>query len=80
MQIGFGLIFIGVLILIAAIVIISITRSRKGKVNVTGAVIIGPVPIIYGSDKKAVKTLLVLSITLTTLLIVAMLVYYFLLR
>ena len=79
-AIGFGLIFIGVLILIAAIVLISITRSKTGKGNPAGAIIIGPVPIIFGSDKKDVKTLLALSVALTTLLIVAMLIYYFLLR
>jgi uncharacterized protein (TIGR00304 family) len=79
-TLGFGLIFVGVIILILATILISTKGMKKGKVKVAGAVIIGPVPIIFGTDKKSLKAILVLSITLTALLIVAMLFYYLLLR
>jgi uncharacterized protein (TIGR00304 family) len=79
-TLGFALIFMGVLVLVVAAILISITHSKNGKAKAAGAIIIGPVPIIFGSDKKYVKTMLMLSIVLTAVLIVVMLVYYFLLR
>lgn len=63
-----------------ATILASINQDKNGKVKAAGAIIIGPVPIIFGSDKKSIKAILTLSVALTVLLIVAMLVYYFLLR
>ncbi len=77
---GFALILIGVGILALAILLLSIRSAGKGKVKGGGAVIIGPVPIIFGTDKKSLKTFLVLSIALTVLLLVVFIVEYFLLR
>ena len=80
-ELGVGLIIIGIVFLILAIVLIVIPRGKSGgKVKAAGVIIVGPVPIIIGSDKKSVKAILVLSIVLTAMVIVAMLVYYFLLR
>jgi uncharacterized protein (TIGR00304 family) len=67
---GFTLIIIGILVIIVAMILIGISQGRGGKTKTAGVVIIGPVPIIFGSDKKAVKTLLVLSVVLTALLII----------
>jgi len=39
---------------------------------------VGPVPIIFGTDKESVKTVLVLAIALTVIAIVLILVYNFL--
>ncbi len=77
---GFGIIFVGVIVLIAATVLMSVLRSRNGKVKTSGVIVVGPIPIVFGSDRKSVKTLLELSVVLTALIIIAMFVYYFLLR
>lgn len=79
-ALGTVLIFVGIFILIAAVILMSILYGKKGKTKTAGIIVVGPVPIVFGKDKKSVKTILVLSITLTALLIAAMLVYYFLLR
>lgn len=79
-ALGFALIFIGVLVIIIAVILVSVLGAKKGKVKAGGAVIIGPVPIIFGTDKKSLKTVLMLSLALTVLLIVAMVVYYLLFR
>jgi uncharacterized protein (TIGR00304 family) len=79
-TLGFALIFIGILVIIVAVILVSISGAKKGKVRAGGAVIIGPVPIIFGTDKKSLKTVLLLSMALTVLLIVAMVVYYLLFR
>ena len=79
-ALGIALIFIGVLIIVVAVILLSISGAKKGKVEGGGAVIIGPVPIIFGTDKQSLKTVLLLSLALTVMLVVAMVVYYLLLR
>lgn len=56
------------------------SEDEGGRVKGGGVVIIGPVPIVFGSDKKTVKSLLILSIVLTILVLVAMVVWYLLMR
>jgi uncharacterized protein (TIGR00304 family) len=79
-ALGIALIFVGVLIIIVAVILLSVSGAKKGKVKGGGAIIIGPVPIIFGTDEKSLKTVLLLSLALTVLLVVAMIVYYLLLR
>ena len=78
-ALGIALIFIGSLIIIIAVILISVSDARKGKVKGGGAILIGPIPIIFGTDKKSLKTVLLLSLALTVMLVVAMIVYYLLL-
>jgi uncharacterized protein (TIGR00304 family) len=79
-ALGIALVFIGVLIIVVAVVLLSVLGAKKGKIKGGGAIIIGPVPIIFGTDKKSLKTVLLLSLALTVLLVIAMVVYYLLLR
>lgn len=79
-ALGIVLVFVGVLIIVIAVILLSISGAKKGKVKGGGAIIIGPVPIIFGTDKKSLKTVLLLSLALTVMLVVAMVVYYLLLR
>jgi uncharacterized protein (TIGR00304 family) len=74
------LIFIGVVIFLLATVLINLKRGGKGKTKSGGVIIVGPIPIILGSDKKYPKDILVLSIVLTSVLIASMLLYYILFR
>jgi uncharacterized protein (TIGR00304 family) len=76
---GIALVFVGILIIILTVLLLSIRSAGKGKVKGGGAVIIGPIPIIFGTDKKSLKTVLLLSLALTILLIVVMVIYYWLL-
>ena len=52
----------------------------KGKVKAAGVIMIGPLPIIFGTDKKTVKTVLLLALALTLAVIIAMIIYLWLLR
>ena len=79
-ALGIALIFAGIIVIIAAIIIASAHGAGKGKVKASGVIMIGPIPIIFGTDKKSVKTVLALALALVIALIVAMLVYYWLLR
>ncbi len=78
-QLGIGLVIVGVFIF-ALVVFLIVLRAQKSKVKAAGAVIIGPVPIIFGTDKKSLKTVLTLSVILTVLLIIFTVLYYYMFR
>ena len=79
-ELGIALIFFGVLIIVVAVLLLSISGAKKGKVKGGGVIMIGPIPIIFGTDLKSLKTVLLLSLVLTVVLVVAVVVYYLLLR
>jgi uncharacterized protein (TIGR00304 family) len=79
-ALGIALIFIGVLIIIVAVILLFILGTKKEKIKGGGALIIGPIPIIFGTDKKSLETVLLLSLVLTALLIVGMILYYLFFR
>jgi uncharacterized protein (TIGR00304 family) len=49
----------------------------NSKVRGGGVIMIGPIPIIFGTDKKSIKSVLLLALALTILLIIW---YYLMLR
>ena len=78
---GIALIFAGMVVILVTILLVFLS-SIKGekKVKGGGAIIIGPFPIIFGTDKESVKTVLLLSLTLTILLIIVMVMFYLVFR
>jgi uncharacterized protein (TIGR00304 family) len=75
------LIFAGFLIIFLAVALMFFMNIRsKGKVRGGRAVIIGPFPIIFGTDKESVRTLLLLSIVLIILMLFVMVFYYLVFR
>jgi len=79
-ALGIGLIFAGILIIVVAAILLFVAGAKSGKVKGGGVVMVGPVPIIFGTNKKSLQTVLVLSLALTVTLVVAIIVYYLLLR
>ncbi len=79
-ALGIALIFAGVILIVIAIVLLFILGTGKGKVRGGGAIIIGPIPIIFGTDPKSFKTVLLFSLAVTVMLAVAIILYYLLLR
>ena len=78
-AIGLALVVIGVIIIVAAIILASIGSAKKGKVHVAGVIMIGPIPIIFGTDKKSFKSVLTLALALTIVFLIITIVYYWLL-
>ena len=72
--IGFGLILLGFALIFIAVIgaILSGKKGGGSKVRGGGAIIIGPIPIVFGTDKQSLKVILILSIVLVALLIVLM--------
>ena len=54
----------------AAIIIASIGGAKMGKVQGAGVILIDPIPIILGTDKKSVKS----ALTLALLVVLAVLI------
>ncbi|MGQ9624858.1 MAG: TIGR00304 family membrane protein [Candidatus Bathycorpusculaceae bacterium] len=78
---GITLILVGALIILISLALLFL-KSVKGerKVKGGGAIIIGPFPIIFGTDKKAIKMVLWLALALTILLIVATVLFHLMLK
>ncbi len=78
-SLGTELALAGMLIMIIATVLLLLSKKgNTGKVRGGGVILIGPIPIIFGTDKQSLKTILLLSIVLTTLLIALVIILYFL--
>jgi len=77
-SLGTVLAFTGMLIIIVATALILLSTNRKGNIKGGGAIIIGPIPIVFGTDKQSLRTVLLLSIILTALLIILIVTLHFL--
>ncbi|HKZ93281.1 MAG TPA: DUF131 domain-containing protein [Candidatus Bathyarchaeia archaeon] len=77
-SIGVALLLVGFAVAFIAMMwlMLSGAKGGKGKVRGGGAVIIGPIPIVFGTDKESVKIILILSIVLVVLLFVFTLFSY----
>lgn len=76
-SIGITLIFIGILVILVAIMLLFLSTAKKeGKIKGGGAIIIGPIPIIFGTNKESIKTILLLALALTVALVILMVVLH----
>lgn len=66
--VGFGLILLGMFLMFLSIVV-EASRREDGKASgeAGGVVIIGPVPIVFGTSQRVTKIVLILAIVLTAL-------------
>ena len=79
-ALGITLIIVGVVVIVAAIILASVGGGKKGKVHAAGVIMIGPIPIVFGTDKKSVKAVLALALALTIIVLIIIIVNYWLLR
>jgi uncharacterized protein (TIGR00304 family) len=78
-SLGTALALAGMLIMTVATVLLLLSKKEKtGKIRGGGVILIGPIPIVFGTDKQSLKTILLLAIVLTTLLIALVIILYFL--
>ena len=70
-TVGFLLILAGfVMVFVAALLLFFKAFRGKGRVRGGGVVMIGPFPIVSGTDKDSVKMLLLFSIALITFVLI----------
>lgn len=71
--IGLGLVILGILLAVIAITLL-VVRTRTGnKTRGAGVLLIGPIPIIFGTDRESARILVVLAIVLMVVVLVFML-------
>ena len=71
-TIGFGLVLIGfVLALVAVILLATKSANSRAKTRGGGILLIGPIPIMFGTDRESVKILVILSIILIAVVLIA---------
>ncbi len=65
---GIVLIFVGIVLAFLGLIL---PAARSGKLQARGGavIMIGPFPIVFGSDKQTVKALMILAIILVLVLI-----------
>jgi len=68
---GVIIVIIGVAIVFLSIAI-SVARSPR-KTKSAGIILIGPIPIIFGTDKESVRILLILAVVVIALMILFLL-------
>jgi len=76
-TLAFIIIFIGMIL----ISISALYKSRKNEtvkrdVEVGGVIVLGPIPIAFGTSQRIVKTLLIISITFFIIVIVLFIMLY----
>jgi len=80
-NLGVILVFAGFLVAFVAVILMFFTTARgKGKFEGGGAVIIGPFPIVFGTDRESLKILLLLSMTLIVIVLVVTVIFHFVLK
>jgi len=73
-DLGFLLIIFGFVLAVIAMVIM-VVRSPRGPGSGRGAgiLLIGPIPIVFGTDKQSVKLVMILAVVLILLALFVML-------
>ena len=77
-ALGILLIVVGIIVIFMAVILASTRGSGKGKIRGGGVIMIGPIPIIFGTDKKSIKTIVALALALTIAAIIFLIVYFWL--
>ncbi len=76
---GFFLVFLGVMIIFLTMIIFMF-KSIKGKVETKGGgiIFIGPIPIIFGTDIRITKWLMIIALIITLILLFSIVILYML--
>ena len=73
-SLGLALIVLGFIVTFIAVLVMFIKSvSLRGKTRGGGLIMIGPIPIIFGTDKETMKILIALAIVLMVFAAVLML-------
>lgn len=76
--IGFALVILGVILAFVAMIFVA-TKGASGRTRGAGVLLIGPFPIVFGTDRESAKILMILAIVLIAIVLVFMLLPAFLL-
>jgi len=69
LSIGILLIFLGFALAILAIILIILRQPAKGKVRGGAVIFIGPIPIIFGTDKRIAALALIFAVSILAIML-----------
>lgn len=70
-TVGFGLTILGVILALVAACIMALSgKKRAGGGRGGGILLIGPIPIIFGTDRESVKNLILLAMALMVIVMI----------
>jgi uncharacterized protein (TIGR00304 family) len=70
-TLGTAFIIIGIIMIVVVALLILLKKTkRQGKTEAAGVTMIEPIPIVFGTDKEAIKTILILALVLTIILVI----------
>lgn len=72
-EIGLLLVIFGVILAFLAAVLVAVRSAGGGRTRGAGVLLIGPIPIIFGSDRESVKLLVVFAIVLMAVVLLFLL-------
>jgi len=73
-TIGLVLVIVGFVLAFVALILTISRKGGQGETKSAGILLIGPIPIIFGSDRDSVKVLVVLAVVLIAVFLVFMVV------
>ena len=77
-DLGFLLIIFGFALAFIGMIFLAVRSSRdSGSGRGAGVLLIGPIPIIFGSDRQSLKLVMILAIVLVFLVLLVMLLPFF---
>jgi len=80
-TIGFILVIVGFILAFVAFVVLAVRMAGgHGSTRGSGVLLIGPIPLVFGTDKGAARTLMLLAIVLMLVVLVFMFLPTFLLN
>ncbi len=77
---GITLVVVGIVVIVAAVIRASLGNEKKRETHTSGVIMIGPFPIVFGTGKKSLKEVLILTLALAVVALIVMIVYYLFLR
>ena len=80
-ALGVGLTVLGVIVALVAVLLLALSgRKSVGQTKGGGILLIGPIPIIFGTDRESVKILIALATVLLVVVTVLMIFPYLIRR
>ncbi len=75
-ELGIGLILVGSVVIAIAFLLILLSGIKgKGRIKGGGVVLIGPIPIVFGSDAESAKKVLLMSLVLAIIAMAVLVIY-----
>ena len=71
-SVGYALVIIGFVLAFVAVILMAVKARGTGKAHAGGILLIGPIPIIFGSDLESAKILMILAVVLIAIVLVFM--------